>query len=205
MNRRLLILTAVLAGLVALNVLEETPASVAEVVAPVARHAAALLPTQPASAVGALHDRAMQSGLPVAIDTDPFAGLPPTPIPKPIVVPIMKATPVPTPPPPPPPPPEPAPPLSVIGYWLEEGQGHVLISGPSGVTRARPGEVVFAEYMVEQVQSGRVTLRRQRDERRIELVAPALPPGMTAQSLPAPRTTPQKAPVTAQAPQGEKD
>ena len=106
-------------------------------------------------------------------------------------------------------PPEPAPPLQVIGFWQQEGQGYVLIAGPGGVARARPGDVVFAEFVVEQLQSGRVALRRQRDQRRFELAAPALPPGMTVAAQPAahtpPHTPPQKAPVTTQVSQGEKD
>lgn len=89
----------------------------------------------------------------------------------------------------------------MIGFWQQEGQGYVLIAGPSGVARARPGDVVFAEFVVEQLQSGRVALRRQRDQRRFELAAPALPPGMAV----AAHTPPQKAPATAQVSQGEKD
>lgn len=213
MNRRLLVMLLVLAGVAALNVLDGAPAGVAEVVAPVQRLAAAspspvLSASASAAAAPLLHPAVREAGLPAAIGADPFAvptPPPPPPTPKPVVQPV-KATPVPTPPPPPPPPPEPPPPLTVIGYWLEDGQGHALIAGPSGVVRARPGDVVFAEYKVEQVQSGRVTLRRQRDERRVELAAPALPPGMPVpQHTAAPAAPPNSPASTAQTHQGEKD
>ena len=209
MNRRLLVMLLVLAGLVALNVLDGAPAGVAEVVAPVQQFASASPPVPPASAVAAPPVQAAQeAGLPAPIGNDPFATPTPVPTPAPVVRPV-KATPAPTPPPPPsppPPPPEPPPPLTVIGYWVEGGQGHVLIAGPSGVARARPGDVVFAEYKVEQVQSGRVTLRRQRDERRVDLAAPALPPGMPVlQHTAAPAAPPGQAVSTAQTHQGEKD
>jgi hypothetical protein len=214
MNRRMLMLLAVLGALLALNLLDDTQAGgVIDVVAPVVRQAAGdARMTPPASssagttsaAPGLVALAPASAGLPAAIDADPFA-MPtptPTPTPRPVAAPVKAASAPPPPPPPaPPPPPEPAPPLQVIGFWQQEGQGYVLIAGPGGVARARPGDVVFAEFVVEQLQSGRVALRRQRDQRRFELAAPALPPGMAV----AAHTPPQKAPATAQVSQGEKD
>lgn len=92
--------------------------------------------------------------------------------------------------PPPVPPPAPAeppplPPFQVIGGWSDERGASVFIAGPRSIHQVRVGEVLLAEYRVDQIEAQQVRLSHVASKQAVVLPIAAGPlPFLTSAKAP---------------------